>query len=67
MIASLIGESKVESADVDTSTGDLSVRFANGRQPQVFHASSGYEAWQLYGPGTRGVICCGGGKVWEME
>ena len=33
--------------------GDLDLSFASGATLQVFNGSSGYEGWQLFGPGER--------------
>lgn len=61
--ATVIGGAEVESAQVDASSGDLSITFVNGTQLQVFNGSCGYEGWQLFGPGTRTVVAQGGGNV----
>jgi hypothetical protein len=43
--------------------GDLDLRFSSGSTLQVFNSSSGFEGWQLYGPGERHVVAQGGGRV----
>lgn len=47
--------------------GDLDVRFASSVSLQVFNDSSGYEGWQLFGPGERWVVAQGGGRVIGSE
>ena len=61
--ASLIRETTVVEAEIDDSSGDLSILFENGRILQVFNGSCGYEGWQVFGPGSRAVIAQGGGNV----
>lgn len=67
VITSLLASSEVVQAEVIEPTGDLHIRFANGMQLQVIAVSSGYEAWQLNGPGAREVIRTGSGKTWEID
>lgn len=43
--------------------GDLELRFGRDWTLQVFNDSSGYQGWQLTGPGDRQVIALGGGGV----
>lgn len=47
--------------------GDLDLSFASGATLQVFNGSSGYEGWQLFGPGERCVVAQGGGRVVDSE
>jgi len=66
-ITSLLGASEVVQAEVIEPSGDLHISFANGMQLHVVAISSGYEAWQLNGPGAREVIRTGGGKTWKID
>jgi len=43
--------------------GDLDLCFGSVSALQVFNGSSGYEGWQLFGPGERYVVAQGGGRV----
>lgn len=65
--ASLIGGAEVESAEICSSSGDLAITFMNGSELQVFNGSCGHEGWQLRGPGTRTVVCQGGGNVESLK
>ena len=57
-----VEERQVSEASV-TRFGDLDLRFDSGSTLQVFNGSSGYEGWQLSGPGDRDVVAQGGGRV----
>ncbi len=67
LAASLICDTEVVTTQVDGESGDLSIAFENGRLLQVFNCSSGYEGWQMFGPGNRMVVAQGGGNVQTLE
>jgi hypothetical protein len=60
----LVGRS-VATAVAKKPVADLAIRFEDGRMLEVFNESSGYEGWELNGPGDRWVVAQGGGKLVE--
>ena len=60
----LLAGRSVASATVG-DLGDLAVRFGDDATLEVFNASTGYEGWQLFGPGARLLVAQGGGDVVE--
>ena len=61
-VRGLAGASVVGRALHDNG-GDLVLAFGSGVLLEVFADSSGHEAWIVNGPGTRRVVCQGGGSV----
>src|SRR5262245_30578611 len=65
-VAAGVAEQEVNEALI-SSFGDLELHFGSSSTLQVFNSSSGYEGWQLYGPGERYVVALGGGGVVDSE
>ncbi len=65
VINSLVRGRPVSDSTLDESSGDLSIVFEGGPVLQVFNSSSGYEGWQLFGPGGKTLVGLGGGSVAE--
>lgn len=61
-----IGGAVVLNSEVRDQTRDLVVGFANGSRLELIPLSSGYESWQVFGPGGSFVVAQGGGglAVW---
>jgi hypothetical protein len=59
----LIGGAVVAGAEVRDETRDFVIRFASGTRLELVPLSSGYESWQLGGPGGSLVIAQGGGQL----
>ena len=59
----LLGEAVVAAAAVHDETRDIVIRFDSGARLEVLPLSSGYESWQMGGPGRLLVIAQGGGNL----
>jgi hypothetical protein len=59
----LIGGAVVAAAEVRDETRDFVIRFASGTRLELVPLSSGYESWQLGGPGGSLVVSQGGGQL----
>lgn len=57
----------VASAVAKAPVSDLVIRFEDGQVLEVFNESSGYEGWELDGPGDQWVVAQGGGKLVESD
>ena len=53
----------VAAAEVRDETRDLVIRFASGTRLELVPLSSGYESWQLGGPGGSLVVAQGSGQL----
>ena len=59
----LLDTRKVVHWALDNVSGDLNLQFEGAVVLRTFNDSSGYEAWQLTGPGGIEVVVQGGGNV----
>ena len=65
----LIENRLIESISVSDETRDLKIEFGKGLRLEIIPLSSGYESWQISGPGRFLVVVQGGGNmaVWERD
>lgn len=65
----LVGGAVVLSAEVRDETRDIVIRFRSGARLEVVPLSSGYESWQVAGPGGLQIVAMGGGElaVWGPD
>jgi hypothetical protein len=61
-VLSAVQNTLIQSARIDTATGDLFVYFSDRTFLQFLQMSGGYEAWRLF-VGDREFICTGGGGI----
>lgn len=61
--AQLLGGCKVESVSLANGSSELEVRLEGDAALRTFNDSSGYEGWDLSGPGESRWVCQGGGTV----
>lgn len=57
----------VVSVNVRVLTNDLTIGLSNGYSLEVIAISSGYEAWQMTGPGNRLIVAVASGNLVEFE
>jgi hypothetical protein len=65
----LIGGAVVLTAEVREGSRDLVIGFGTGMRLELVPLSSGYESWQVAGPGRSLVVAQGGGSlaVWGPD
>jgi hypothetical protein len=61
LLVSLRGR-RVTAAEIDPSSGDLTIDLGGGMQLQFLQTSLGYESWRLSAQGAE-TICGGGGEI----
>jgi hypothetical protein len=61
-VLSAIQDTPIQTARIDTATGDLFVYFSDKMFLQFLQTSGGYEAWRLF-VGEQEFICTGGGEI----
>jgi hypothetical protein len=59
----LLGGKPVEGANIDETTADLRISFADGVRVDVFNDSSGYEGWTFGDQRGLKLVAQGGGQV----
>jgi hypothetical protein len=61
VLSSIVGRA-VEGAEIDASSGDLTIEFSGRVRLELLQMSGGYESWRLSFRGSE-TICTGGGKL----
>jgi hypothetical protein len=61
--SSMICGTAVQSAEVREGTADIVVLFESGDRLEIVPLSSGFESWQIAGPGGLMTVAQGGGSV----
>ena len=61
----LVGKQIVK-VEFREESGDLLIHFEGGRRLDVVNDSSGYEPWQLYGPGIH-LVAVGTGSIYDFS